>query len=234
MIEGIENGHGYQIMGYGSAGLFRKLLVNPAQMWWPHTLVNVSLFRALHEPESKRKFSRVQFFTICLAVSFAYYVLPGYFVNTLTTVSLACILWPRSVTAQQIGSGLKGLGIGSFSLDWATISAFRGSPLGVPFFALANAAVGFVLYLYVIIPVAYWGVNLYSAKKFPIFSSGSFADDGSKYDVHRVLTSNFDLNLDAYEGYSKLHLSVLYALTNAMGFAVIGAALSHVILFHGK
>jgi hypothetical protein len=32
-------------MGYGSAGLYRKLLVEPAQMWWPHTLVNVSLFR---------------------------------------------------------------------------------------------------------------------------------------------------------------------------------------------
>ena len=40
-----ESGHGYQIVGYGSAGLYRKLLVEPAQMWWPHTLVNVSLFR---------------------------------------------------------------------------------------------------------------------------------------------------------------------------------------------
>lgn len=167
-------------------------------------------------------------------MSFSYYVLPGYFFNTLTTVSVACLLWPRSVTAQQIGSGLRGLGIGSFSLDWATISAFRGSPLGVPFFALANAAVGFILYLYIIIPVAYWGVNLYDARKYPIFSSRSFADSGAPFDIHRVLTSDLTLNLGAYEAYSKLHLSILYAMTNAMGFAVLGAALTHVILFHGK
>ncbi|KAG0591869.1 hypothetical protein KC19_1G207800 [Ceratodon purpureus] len=223
-----------QIMGYGSAGLYRKLLVEPAQMWWPHTLVNVSLFRALHEKEEKRTLSRVQFFCICLIVSFAYYIFPGYFFTSLTTISIACILWPSSVTAQQIGSGLKGLGIGSFSLDWATISAFRGSPLGVPFFALANAAVGFILYLYVIIPITYWGINLYDATKFPIFSSSSFADNGTRFDIHRVLTSDLTINLRAYEDYSKLHLSILYAMTNAMGFAVIGAALTHVILFHGK
>jgi len=222
-------------MGYGSAGLYRKLLVEPAHMWWPHTLVSVSLFRTLHEVEpAKRTFSRFQFFGICLAVSFAYYVLPRYFFNTLTAISVACFLWPRSVTAQQIGSGLTGLGVGSFSLDRATISAFRGSPLGVPFFALANAAVGFILYLYVIIPVAYWGVNLYEATKFPIFSSRSFADTGAPFDVRRVLTKEFTLNLGAYNEYSKLHLSILYAMTNAMGFAVIGAALTHVILFHGK
>lgn len=36
---------GDQIMGYGFAGLYYKLLVEPPQMWWPHTLIQVSLFR---------------------------------------------------------------------------------------------------------------------------------------------------------------------------------------------
>ena len=192
------------------------------------------LCRTLHEKEAKRSLSRVQFFCICLVASSAYYILPGYFFTSLTAISVACILWPTSVTAQQLGSGLKGLGIGSFSLDWATISSYRGSPLGVPFFALANAAVGFILYLYVIIPIAYWGINLYDATKFPIFSSSTFADNGTKFDIHRVLNTDLTLDSRAYEDYSKLHLSVLYAMTNAMGFAVIGAALTHVILFYGK
>jgi hypothetical protein len=192
------------------------------------------LCRALHEKEERRRLSRVQFYCVCLVASFAYYVLPGYLFTSLTTISVACILWPRSVTAQQIGSGLKGLGIGSFSLDWATVSAFRGSPLGVPFFALANAAVGFILYLYIIIPVTYWSMNLYDARTFPLFSSSSFADNGTRFDVNRVLTTDLTLNLKAYADYSHLHLSILYAMTNAMGFAVIGAAITHVILFHGK
>ncbi|PKI65707.1 hypothetical protein CRG98_013896 [Punica granatum] len=34
-----------QVLGYGWAGLLRKYLVEPAHMWWPSTLVQVSLFR---------------------------------------------------------------------------------------------------------------------------------------------------------------------------------------------
>nr|CAD1845059.1 unnamed protein product [Ananas comosus var. bracteatus] len=34
-----------QVLGYGWAGLMRKYVVEPAHMWWPSTLVQVSLFR---------------------------------------------------------------------------------------------------------------------------------------------------------------------------------------------
>ncbi|PKI65711.1 hypothetical protein CRG98_013900 [Punica granatum] len=34
-----------QVLGYGWAGLLRKYVVEPAHMWWPSTLVQVSLFR---------------------------------------------------------------------------------------------------------------------------------------------------------------------------------------------
>lgn len=34
-----------QILGFGWAGLFRRYLVEPAAMWWPQNLVQVSLFR---------------------------------------------------------------------------------------------------------------------------------------------------------------------------------------------
>ncbi|XP_054800021.1 oligopeptide transporter 4-like isoform X2 [Prosopis cineraria] len=34
-----------QVLGYGWAGLIRKYVVEPAHMWWPSTLVQVSLFR---------------------------------------------------------------------------------------------------------------------------------------------------------------------------------------------
>ena len=34
-----------QMLGFGWAGLFRRYLVEPASMWWPQNLVQVSLFR---------------------------------------------------------------------------------------------------------------------------------------------------------------------------------------------
>lgn len=34
-----------QVLGFGWAGIFRRYLVEPAEMWWPKNLVQVSLFR---------------------------------------------------------------------------------------------------------------------------------------------------------------------------------------------
>jgi hypothetical protein len=33
------------MLGFGWAGIFRKYLVEPGEMWWPSNLVQVSLFR---------------------------------------------------------------------------------------------------------------------------------------------------------------------------------------------
>ncbi|VAI48250.1 unnamed protein product [Triticum turgidum subsp. durum] len=65
-----------QVLGYGWAGLMRKYVVEPAHMWWPSTLVQVSLFRALHEKEEStkgsRQISRSKFFLVALICSFAF------------------------------------------------------------------------------------------------------------------------------------------------------------------
>ncbi|KAA0047358.1 oligopeptide transporter 5-like [Cucumis melo var. makuwa] len=42
-----------QMLGYEWAGIFRKVLVDSSYMWWPANLVQVSLFRALHEKEKR-------------------------------------------------------------------------------------------------------------------------------------------------------------------------------------
>lgn len=38
-----------QVLGFGWAGIFRRFLVEPAAMWWPQNLVQVSLFRYVVE-----------------------------------------------------------------------------------------------------------------------------------------------------------------------------------------
>ncbi|KAL0718430.1 hypothetical protein Bca4012_067752 [Brassica carinata] len=106
-----------QVLGYGWAGLLRKYVVEPAHMWWPSTLVQVSLFRALHEKDEQRM-TRAKFFVIALICSFTWYIVPGYLFTTLTSISWICWAFPRSVTAQQIGSGMRGLGLGALTLDW--------------------------------------------------------------------------------------------------------------------
>jgi OPT family oligopeptide transporter len=163
------------MLGYGWAGLFRKFLVDSPYMWWPANLVQVSLFRALHDEEKrpKRGLSRLQFFLIVIISSFAYYIVPNYLFQSITAISFVCWIWKDSVTAQQIGSGLRGLGVGAIGLDWATVSAFLGSPLATPGFAIMNILAGYIIVVYIVIPIAYWN-NWYEAKRFPIYSSHVF------------------------------------------------------------
>ncbi|KAK4369682.1 hypothetical protein RND71_009157 [Anisodus tanguticus] len=224
-----------QILGYGWAGMLRRYLVDPVDMWWPTNLAQVSLFRALHEKEPKtRSLTRMQFFLVFMAASFAYYTFPGYLFPILTFFSWVCWAFPHNITAQQIGSGYRGLGVGAFTLDWAGISAYHGSPLVTPWSSILNVAVGFIMFIYIIVPLCYWKYNTFDAKKFPIFSNKLFTASGQQYDTTKILTPQFDLNIAAYEKYSKLYLSPLFALSIGSGFARFTATLTHVALFNGS
>ncbi|KAK9134007.1 hypothetical protein Scep_013535 [Stephania cephalantha] len=225
-----------QMLGYGWAGLFRKFLVDSPYMWWPSNLVQVSLFRALHEEEKRRKggLTRLQFFFIVLVTSFSYYIVPNYFFPSITALSFICWIYKDSVTMQQIGSGQLGLGVGSFAFDWATAASFLGSPLATPGFAIINVMVGFIAVAYIILPVAYW-TNSFEAKKFPILSSHVFSYDGKPYNVSRILDSKtFSFDQEAYDNYSKVHLSIFFVFTYGLSFATLAATLTHVALFYGR
>ena len=151
----------------------------------------------------------------------------------LTSLSWVCWLFPKSVLAQQIGSGLHGLGVGAIGLDWSSISSYIGSPLASPWFATANIAVGFALVTYVITPVAYW-LNIYKAKTFPIFSDDLFTSTGQTYNISAIIDSNFSIDLDAYEQEGRVYLSMFLTMTYAVSFACLTATIVHVFLFHGR
>lgn len=223
-----------QVLGYGWAGLLRKYVVDPAHMWWPATLVQVSLFRALHEKDDDHRMTRAKFFVIALAGSFVWYLFPGYLFTTLTSISWVCWVFPKSVTAQQLGSGMRGLGLGAITLDWTVVASFLFSPLISPFFAIANVLVGYVFIIYVAMPLAYWGLDLYGASKFPIFSSHLFTAEGHKYNITAIVNNKFQLDIPNYEQQGRIHLSMFFALTYGFGFATIAATLTHVAFFYGR
>ncbi|KAI7734761.1 hypothetical protein M8C21_000681 [Ambrosia artemisiifolia] len=224
-----------QILGFGWAGFFRKFLVEPGEMWWPSNLIQVSLFRSLHENEKRPKggTTRTQFFVIVMICSFAYYLFPGYLFQILTTVSWVCWINRKSVLVNQLGSGQNGLGLGSFGLDWSTIASYLGSPLASPWFATANVAVGFALVMFVMTPLTYWN-NVYRAKNFPLYSMELFKADGSSYNTSAVINSKFQLDKVAYEKQGHLYMSTFFAMTYGLGFATLSATVVHVMLFHGR
>ncbi|XP_038715287.1 oligopeptide transporter 2-like [Tripterygium wilfordii] len=222
-----------QVMGYGWAGIMRRFVVDSAEMWWPSSLVQVSLFRALHEKENKRM-TRGKFFLIALICSFTWYLFPSYLIQILQAVSWVCWIFPKSTTAHQLGSGMAGLGLGSFALDWTVVAAYFNSPLISPFFAIANVAAGYVLSMFVALPILYWGINLYDARRFPIFSSNLYNSRGHKYNVSGIVNDKFEIDMAAYEKEGRVKMSVFFALFYGVGFASTVATITHVALFNGR
>ncbi|GMN58311.1 hypothetical protein TIFTF001_027403 [Ficus carica] len=178
--------------------------------------------------------TQAKFFLIALICSFSWYVFPGYLFTTLTNISWICWIFSKSVTAQQIGSGMRGLGLGSFTLDWTAVASFLFSPLISPFFAIVNVFLGYVLIIYVAIPIAYWGLDLYGASKFPIFSSHLFTAQGQVYNITAIVNKKFELDVPRYEEQGRIHLSMFFALSYGFGFATIASTLTHVAVFYGR
>ncbi|KAF3796787.1 Oligopeptide transporter 5 [Nymphaea thermarum] len=225
-----------QLLGYGWAGIFRTFLVDSPYMWWPNNLIQVSLFRTLHEKEvrKRRGVTRLQFFMIVFVCSFAYYIVPNYLFQAISLFSVFCYIWKDNIFAQQMGSGDQGLGIGAFGLDWSTVTGYLGSPLGSPGFAILNVAAGFILFLYVLVPISYFN-NSYQGKRFPFASSGVFDGQGQPYHPMSVINpKTFDFDPVAYAKKGPVHLSNFFALAYSLNFATLTAVFSHVILFHGR
>uniref|UniRef100_A0A803MUR7 Oligopeptide transporter n=1 Tax=Chenopodium quinoa TaxID=63459 RepID=A0A803MUR7_CHEQI len=209
-----------QLLGFGWAGLFRKYLVEPAEMWWPSNLVQVSIFRALHEKETRAKggMSRTQAFLIILCCAAAYCVLPTYLFIMTTSFSWLCWIAPKSVLVNQLGSGTQALGIGSFAVDWTTISSYLGSPLASPWFATANVAAGFIIMM----------------QRTSLDFLSLFMVNGTKYDIKSIVSPHFTLDKAAYATNGPLYLSTFFAVTYGLGFAALSATIVHVLIFNGR
>lgn len=223
-----------QCVGYGMAGVARRFLVRPAAMIWPANLVNVALFRTLHEEEDPRGMTRMKFFGLMSAISFVWYFFPGFVATFLTCISLLCYFAPTNKLVNQIGSGTKGLGVLSFSLDWNTVVGFLGSPLITPFWAELNIIIGFVCICWILIPIGYY-TNTWEASTFPLLSSKIFQTNGSRYNPLAVLepvTQSLDEAM--YAQYGPLRITYFFAITYGVGFATLSAVLMHTFLYHGK
>lgn len=129
---------------------------------------------------------------------------------------------------------MRGLGLGAVTLDWSVAASFLFSPLISPFFAIVNVFLGYAMIIYVVMPLSYWGVDLYGARRFPIFSSHLFTSEGQKYNISAIVNDKFQIDVVKYEEQGRIHISTFFALTYGFGFAAIASTLTHVGFFYGR
>ncbi|KAF3064003.1 Sexual differentiation process protein isp4 [Daldinia childiae] len=241
-------GWGFQILfgittlctGYGLAGLARRFLVWPAAMIWPSDLVNASLFYALHDHSPSDpaetngwRISRYRWFLYVTIGGFVWYWFPGWIFQGLSYFTFVCWAAPQNVVVNKIFGGLHGYGLLPTTLDWTVISGYALSPLIPPFYAVANAVAGVVIF-FILVSMGLHFSGTWYADYFVVQSSSAFDNTGAVYNVSRILNDDLTFNEQKYHDYSPLFLSTQFALTYGMSFAAVAAVVVHVILYHGR
>jgi OPT family small oligopeptide transporter len=229
-----------QMLGFGMAGFFTRFLVQPAAMIWPSTLINTSLFAALHDrtlPDPSKvagwKIGKYRMFLYAMIGSFCWYWFPGYIAPFLSVFAWVTWIKPQNVVINQLFGGVTGLSLIPMTFDWTQISGFNFSPLIAPWYAISNTLIGMVIFFWIVTPAIHFSGMFYS-EYLPISDSNSYANTGVKYDVHEILTPEFTFDPVKYENYSPLFLSTTFMISYGLSFASIIAVLVQTGLFNGS
>ncbi|KAJ2995509.1 hypothetical protein HDV02_000681 [Globomyces sp. JEL0801] len=144
-----------QLVGYGIAGLFKRVLVKPKSMLWPKVLSQIAIFQAFNgfqtgaDINSSFKLSRFTLFWIGFIFMFLYSFLPSYFASSLYAVSLLCLI-TKNKTWSLLGSTSPntGVGLGSLTFAWDLANGF----IYTPWHVIINWVVGIVFFHYIVTP----------------------------------------------------------------------------------
>lgn len=227
-----------QAMGFGVAGVARRFLVWPSSMVWPATLITTTVMYSLHDhtpsdPSTTNgwKIGRYKLFLIVAAGCFVWEWIPQVFAPFLAYFAFACFAAPKNVIVNQLFGTSSGLGLIPITFDWSVVTAFLGSPLQSPGFALANIAFGLLIVTLGAVGLSFGGPEFY--RYLPISANKNFDNHAQVYNTTRILTKDFTFNETAYKEYSPLLLGPTFSLSYGMSFAALIATLTHVIVFYG-
>ncbi|KAL4244288.1 oligopeptide OPT transporter family protein [Abortiporus biennis] len=226
-----------QLIGFSIGGIARKFLVSPPSMIWPTNLVYCALFNTLHSQRysgigDQGGISRERFFLYAFLAAVLWYFFPGYIFTALSVFSWACWIAPKNVVVNQLFGYQSGLGMSLLTFDWTQV-AYIGSPLATPWWAEANVAAGFVLFFWFLTPLLYY-TNTFFSQYLPMMSRAAFDNTGAPYNVSRILTPEYTLDLEKYKAYSPLFLSTTFVMSYALSFASITSTIVHVFLYYRK
>lgn len=215
-------------IGYSYAIIAKGFVLYDPQYPWPQALMQTALLqsqdKADKEVESGSKQMKVFFIAI---IGIAIWQLFPEFIFPLTS-SLAVLCWmaPYDKTTNFLGSGMGGIGLLNFSLDWANITS---SIMLYPYWIQVIQFAAFVFGAWILIPITKWG-NVFEFKE-GLMSNKLFLSNGSIYPTDELLTPDFQLNTTAYELYGPVHLGAQRSWNMFFDYAAYMSGIIWICLF---
>lgn len=225
-----------QLLGYGIAGLLRKVLVRPTKMLWPINLPVNTLLETLHRDKKETKL-RLKIFYVMFACIFVYEVIPEYMFPLLQGVSIFCLANQHSLTFTNLfggSQGNEGLGFLSFCFDWQYIAS-TGSPLWYPLQTLMNSLIGYLLCIVVFMSV-YYG-NVWNSQDYPFLSQLLYEGNSNfttynEYNLTLILNANNEIDYSALSIQGIPHLTGTYVAYLITSNAGLTATIVHMLLWN--
>ncbi|KAK8853415.1 OPT family small oligopeptide transporter [Kwoniella newhampshirensis] len=228
---------GTQLLGFSFAGVLHRILVTPASMIWPSTLVNTALFNALHarsgpnEARSKAR-SRQVFFYVNAVVMFVWSFFPSYIFTALSNFDWVTWIKPDNQVINLLFGYQSGAGMSTLTFDWGMMANIN-NPLATPWWVTGNILGGLLFFIWFLAPIMYY-TNVFYARFLPFSGAPVFDNTANPYNVSRVLTATMTLDAAAYETYSPVYMTVTSALSYGLNFAAITSTLVHSVLLFRK
>ncbi|KAN0105098.1 OPT oligopeptide transporter domain containing protein [Russula decolorans] len=216
-----------QLIGFSIGGICKRFVVTPPSMIWPQTLLSAVRFNTLHGQETlgtqaRGGISRKRLFSyVFIDYMIFYNFLPSYLFTALSSFSWVCWIAPNNAKVNQLFGVTHGLAMGILTFDWGQI-ALNGSPFATPWWAAANVGFSVAFFYWFLAPILYYTNVRYSAY-LPLVSADTFDNTGKHYNVSQIINSDASFNLQAYEAYSTIFISVSLSITYGVLFAAITA-----------
>lgn len=222
-----------QLIGYGFAGLLRTLLVWPTYALYPNQLPSISLLQSMHFGGLLNR-KKMKYFWMVFCAIFCWEIIPTWIFPLLTAFSVICLADNgRSAVIRNIfgaGGSNEGLGLLSFGFDWTLIT--QAYPLYWPLQTQVSSWIG-LGFGYALMGGCYYAdVFQGYSRGLPFMSTALFAGNGSLYDQSAILSSNHQLDSAKYAEVGPPFMTTTYAVSLLMSYASMGAAFSHIVLWH--
>lgn len=225
-----------QYLGYGMAGLMRKILVYPSAMLWPANIPINAMLESLHMrlPENKKP---LRVFIYVFMGIFVWELIPQWVCPLLTGVSIFCLVNRNSMLFTNLfggAQGNEGLGLFSLCFDWQYISGGL-SPLYFPVSSLISQGIGIMGCIILFTGVYY--SNIWNAQSYPflsqlIFSNTSTANSPVQWNQTAALGPDGKIDMNAVDSLGLPNFSASNVLNILLTNMCIAAAITHMAMWY--
>lgn len=211
-------------VGYSYAAIAKPYLITDTKFTFPKTLMKTALLKSQESSDGGGKQMKV--FFILLSIMAVWQLFPEFIFPMTSSIAILCYMAPYNETVNFIGSGLGGMGVLNFSLDWANITS---SIMLYPYWIQVIQFVGFVLGAYILIPLVKFS-NL-GFHKDGLMSNRLFTSDGHLYPTEKLLTSDLKFNSTTYEALGPVYLGSQRVWNMFFDYAAYVSGVVWVVLF---